>query len=109
MIAHCNPVLEEHIEKVHDCQKREKRLKVHYLSSAFQNEFIDLCANEVRQSVFLQEVASAKYYAIMVDATPDVAHVEQTSFVLRYLVKPGIIDCGDSSNEYEIMESFYDL
>ena len=42
----------------------------------------------------------------MVDATPDVAHVEQTSFVLRYQVKPGIIECGDSSNEYEMKERF---
>ena len=105
MIVHYHPVIEEHIEKVHDSQKREKRLQVYYLSSDSQNEFIDLCANEVRQRV-LQKVAYAKYYAIMVDATPDVAHVEQTSFVLRYLVKPGIIECGDSSNEYEIKERF---
>ena len=76
-------------------------MQVHYLSSDSRNEFIDLCANEVRQGV-LQEIANAKYYAIMVDATPDAAHVEQTSFVLMYLVKPGIIECGDSSNEYEI-------
>ena len=108
LIAHYDSVFEEHIEQVYDSQKREKRLQVHYLSSDFQNEFIDLRANEVRQRA-LQEVANAKYYAIMVDATPDVAHVEQTSFVLRYLVKPGIIECGESSNKYEIMESVYDL
>ena len=77
--------------------KREKSDYVHDLSSDSQNEFIDLCANEVRQRV-LQEVENAKCYAIMVDATPDVAHVEQTFFVLRYLVKSGIIECGDSSN-----------
>ena len=90
MIAHYDSVLEEHIEKVHDSQKRGKRLQVKYLSSDSQNEFLDLCANEVRQRV-LQEVAN--------DATPDVAHVKQTSFVVRYLVKPGIIEFGDSSNE----------
>ena len=98
LIAHYDPVLEWHIEKVRDSQKREMRLQVHYLSSDSQNEFIDLCANEIRPRV-LQEVANAKYCAIMVDATPDVAHVEQTFFVLRYLVRPGIIECGDSSNE----------
>ena len=86
-------------------KREQKRLQVHYLSSDSQNEFIDLRANEVWQRV-LQEVTNAKYYAIMVDSTPDVAHVEQTSFVLRYLVKPGIIECGDSSNEYEIEERF---
>ena len=99
LIAHYDPFLQEHVTKVYESQKNNKRLQVHYLSSESQNEFIELCANEVRQCV-VKEVISAKYYAIIVDATPDVAHVEQTTFVLRYLLKA---DCG---NEYEIKERF---
>ena len=91
--------MQEHVTKVYESQKNNKRLQVHYLSSESQNEFIELCPNEVRQCE-VTEVISAKYYAIIVDATPDVAHVEQTTFIFRYLLKA---DCG---NEYKIKERF---
>ena len=37
------------------------------------------------KSKILEERSEAKYYSIMVDATPDVSHDEQHSFVIRYL------------------------
>ena len=33
----------------------------------------------------IDEIEHAKYFSIMVDATPDSAHIEQTTFILRYL------------------------
>ena len=54
------------------------------------------------------ERKSAKYYAIIVDSTPDSSHVSQTTFLLRYLVRhesrfeivelfQKVVDCGDET------------
>jgi len=84
LISHYDPILRQHLEKVKKSQQLHQRLQVHYLSAEIQNEFISLCADHV-MSVILIERSSAKYYTIIVDATPDSAHVEQTTFILRYL------------------------
>ena len=33
----------------------------------------------------VKEVLSAKYYSISVDSTPDVSHVDQLTFTVRYV------------------------
>ena len=76
----------EHVLTVEELQKKDERLQVHYLSNESQNEFIAKCCDLVKQHV-LEERKSAKYYAIIVDSTPDSYHAEQTTFVLRYLVR----------------------
>ena len=43
-----------------------------------------------------------KYYSIIVDATPDSSHVEQTSFILRY------VHCKDKVT-YEVQERFLEF
>lgn len=55
-------------------------MQVHYLSPLIQNEFINICAQHVI-SVILEE----RYYAIIVDATPDSINIEQNTFILRYV------------------------
>ena len=57
-----------------------------YISNESQNEFIAKCSDLVKQHV-LGERKSAKYYALIVDCSPDSSHVEQTTFILRYLVR----------------------
>lgn len=119
LIAHYDPILQEHVTKVSESQKRDHRLQCHYLSSDSQNEFIHLCAEEVRNAI-LMERESAKYFAIMVDATPDSAHVEQTTFILRYLSRNVGINSSVTANantnstytdatitEYTIKERFW--
>ncbi|KAI6661715.1 hypothetical protein LOD99_9902 [Oopsacas minuta] len=64
----------------------KKGLRAHYLSPESQNEFITTCAVNVRRYV-LDERESAKYYSIMADSTPDASHIEQTTHILRYLVR----------------------
>jgi len=59
---------------------------VHYLSAETQNEFISVCSDMVAKQILLER-NSAKYFSIMVDATPDSSHHEQTTFILRYLIK----------------------
>lgn len=84
LISHYDPILRAHLDKVKISQELHQRLQVHYLSPDIQNEFIELCARHI-MSVILKEREKAKYYAIIVDATPDSAHVEQTTFILRYI------------------------
>lgn len=69
LIGRYDPVLFEHLEKVKTSQRAHQRLQVHYLSPEIQNEFIGLCAHHV-VSVILKEREKAKYYSIIVDATP---------------------------------------
>ncbi len=84
LISHYDPILRDHLEKVKASQRLGQRLQVHYLSWEIQNEFIKLCSDHVKAAI-LKEREEAKYYSIIVDATPDSAHIEQTTFVLRYL------------------------
>ncbi|XP_065658227.1 zinc finger MYM-type protein 1-like [Hydra vulgaris] len=84
LISHYDPILKEHVIKVKQSQDKGQRLQAHYLSNRSQNEFIGLCAAEVRRQI-IEECKSAKYFSIMVDATPDVSHTEQSSFVIRYV------------------------
>ncbi|XP_037775590.1 uncharacterized protein LOC119572557 [Penaeus monodon] len=85
LLAHYDRVLSEHVTKIQVSQEKGETA-AHYLSAASQNEFIGLCAEYVRSRV-LDEIDDAKYYSIMVDATPDSSHVEQTTFIIRYLTR----------------------
>lgn len=71
--------------KVKESQDNETRLQAHYLSLRTQNEFIEVCGKQVVEKI-LKERQQAKYCNILVDATPDVTHEDQLTFILRYLV-----------------------
>lgn len=71
--------------------------KTSYLSSKIQNEFIDLCGSRVLDHI-LKQIRERKYYAIMVDSTPDVSKRDQLSFVIR------TVEC--TSTECKIHENF---
>lgn len=68
-----------------------------YLSHDIQNEFINLMANAVKKSI-IQDIKAAKYYGMMFDTTPDMAHREEMSQIIRY-----VRICGP---EVSIQESF---
>jgi hypothetical protein len=84
LLANYDPVLNEHLNKVRHFQEKGDRMQVHYLSHDIQNEFISLCAAEVTKKI-LEEREKAKYYSVIVDATPDSSHLEQTVILLRYV------------------------
>ena len=83
--------------KVLESQKKGERLQVHHLSNESQNEFIPECSDLVKQHI-LGERQFAKNYAIIVNCTPDSSHVEQTTFLLHYLVR--------HESRFEIVERF---
>jgi hypothetical protein len=62
---------------------------VSYLSKTTQDEFILLMVEKVQREI-KKELHDAKYYALIVDSTPDVAKVDQLTVVYRYVNQVGV-------------------
>ena len=60
------------------------RGRTSYLSSTICNEFIDIIGDLILKKI-IQETKESKYYGIIVDSTPDLSHVDQLTFILRYV------------------------
>src|SRR5436190_13145116 len=84
--------LHEHLRRI-VC----KETHVHYCSHEIQNELISLLASSIK-SLILERAIQAKYYSRILDCTPDISHVEQLLFTLRF------VDV--SSKEISIKEHF---
>ena len=78
LLAIFDPVMREHQTNVESHPGLTSNL-----SRGVQNEFIHLMATTVRKSL-LKSIRKAKYYGLMFDSTPDQAHREQMSDVVRY-------------------------
>ena len=64
----------------------QNRMQGYYLSWPTQNEFIEACGKQVLNALLEKSKKAIYYYnSIIVDATPDVSHTEQISFVVRYI------------------------
>lgn len=83
LISEFDPFLADHIQ---NCGNRGKG-STSYLSANICNEFINLMGQQVLKTI-VKELKSAKYYSISVDSTPDLSHVDQLTFIVRY-VKDG--------------------
>lgn len=59
---------------------------VSYLSAKTCDEFISIMADCVLQTM-VEEVKHSRYFALIVDSTPDCSHTDQLAFVLRYVCK----------------------
>ncbi|XP_077263727.1 zinc finger MYM-type protein 1-like [Temnothorax americanus] len=79
LLAIFDPVMKEHLTHVENYPRSTT-----YLSPSVQNEFIHLMASTVRQNL-LRSIRKAKYYGLIFDSTPDQAHREQMSEVVRYV------------------------
>lgn len=87
LLAKYDPLLNDHLNKVRHSQDTGNKIQVSYLSPKIQNEFINVCGSIVLQHI-LKEREEAKYFSLIVDATPDSAHKEQTAFLIRYIHRP---------------------
>lgn len=92
-VAKFDEILKQHLEKSNH---------VHYLSPQIQNELIAIIAAKVLKEILLS-VKKSKYYAIIVDSTPDISRKEQVTLILRYVALK------EKTNEYEIKESFIEF
>ncbi|KAJ6668573.1 hypothetical protein lerEdw1_012055 [Lerista edwardsae] len=79
LLAVFDPVIKEHL-----CYVESHRGTASYLSHSIQDEFIHMMAYSVHQSL-LTDIRKAKYYGLLFDTTPDLAHREQMSEVVRYV------------------------
>lgn len=84
-LSEFDPFMREHIKKHAD----KGGGHVNYLSKTIYEEFIELMAEEVRAKI-IEELKAAKYFSIIVDSTPDISHVDQLSFIFRYVLPSGV-------------------
>ena len=84
LIAQFDPFLARHIDKF----GKKGSGNVSYLSSTTCEEFIDVMGEKTRQTV-ADEIREAKYFSVVVDSTPDLSHVDQLTFIFRFVDKKG--------------------
>lgn len=82
LLSEFDPFLAKHLQDYGNPGKG----KVNYLSSSIVDEFVALMAKKVTKEI-IDQVKQAKYFSIIVDSTPDMSHVDQLSFVIRYVDK----------------------
>ena len=85
LISEFDPFLAENIGKFCQCGSGHKN----YLSSTIYEEIIQIMADKIRQKI-IDEIKTVKYYSIIVDGSPDISHVDQLSFVIRYVQENGV-------------------
>lgn len=90
-LAQFDDFLKNHLERYDNVGSG----RINYLSHAIYDEFINIMGTEVK-NILISEVQQALYYSIIVDSTPDVAHIDQLTFILRYV-----------NGEGEIKERFF--
>lgn len=105
LLAKRDPLLNLYLDKVKSSQDSKQKLRYHYLSPTSQNEFLNDCGTEIRKFI-VAECSSADFFSIIVDATPDSGHLEQQTFILRYLKETEIkelflqfISCAEKTGE----------
>jgi hypothetical protein len=77
-------VLKEHQRRV-----LANDISDHYCSKRIQDELLNLLAKRV-QEIILSGVKKAKYFAIILDCTPDLSHKQQMYFTIGYVDLQGL-------------------
>ena len=78
-MANYDVILAEHLQR-----GKEKPKSVTYLSNRSQNEIIGLLGETIKKKL-ISEIKDAKYFSIMLDSTPDIAHEDQDSEIVHYV------------------------
>lgn len=84
LLAKFDPFLAEHLQRFGGKGKGS----VSYLSSTVCEEFIHLMGERTKQAI-VNEIKDSKYFSVIVDSTPDLAHVDQLTFIFRFVNQGG--------------------
>ena len=79
LLSKYDPVMKSHLDRA-----IEHPHSPHYMSPRIQNEFIELLGSSLREKL-IADIRASHYYGILLDSTPDIAHREQMSEVIRYV------------------------
>lgn len=64
----------------------------HYLGNHFQNKLTSLMSKNIQKNI-LMCLKSAKYFSIILDENPDASHIEQLTFIIRFVhCTPGAVE-----------------
>jgi len=77
---------------------KESPPNARYLSPQIQNEFIELCGDQIRDNI-VKECTEAKFFSLIADEVTDKSTTEQISMCVRFMGK-------DENGEYCLKESF---
>lgn len=78
LLAKFDPVLKAHIENYGN----KGRGSVSYISKTICEELIGIMSLKVFDHI-VKEIIKSKYFGIVVDSTPDLAHIDQLSIIIR--------------------------
>lgn len=84
LLAEFDPFLASHIERFGN----QGSGSTNYLSKTICDEFILLMGHKVLKQIS-DEIRRAKYFSLIIDSTPDIAHVDQLTLVIRYVLESG--------------------
>lgn len=85
LLAEYDPLIRQHIERYANKGKGS----VSYLSSTIADEIITILGAEVRD-IILKAIKRSKYFSLVIDSTPDVAHIDQLTICVRYVDDEGL-------------------
>ena len=84
LMAKFDPFLSQHIERYGGAGSGVAS----YLSKTICEELIQVMGSKIG-SMIISEIITAKYFSISVDSTPDLSHVDQLTFIVRYVSQDG--------------------
>lgn len=80
LIAQYDPFLATHIKE----HANKGSGHTNYLSSSVYEEIVNLMGESVQNEI-IGRIKKSKYYSLTVDSTPDEAHIDQLTVVIRYM------------------------
>ncbi|XP_029347739.1 uncharacterized protein LOC100568464 isoform X2 [Acyrthosiphon pisum] len=84
LLAEFDPFLSNHLETYGNPGKGNTS----YISYNIYEQFINIMSKQVLNTI-IQEVKASRYFSISVDSTPDISHIDQLSFCVRYVNNKG--------------------
>ena len=83
LLSRWDTILQVHVQNAKEYWGKCERLRVHYLSPESQDKFISTFSSTVKQHIMLER-RIFRYFAVIVDASSDSSHVEQTTILVSY-------------------------